>query len=82
LEKGSGSERALILDRHLSPALSSTFCGGEGDKSSRWDRLDKADVNLRPALENSRFSDVTQAGGTGILNLEPLPPAPARHRGK
>jgi hypothetical protein len=27
-----------FLKRHLSPALSSTFCGGEGDKSSRWDR--------------------------------------------
>ena len=48
LEKGPGSEPAPFLDRLLSPALSSTFCGGEGDKSSRWDRSDKDSGQMRP----------------------------------
>jgi hypothetical protein len=38
-----------FFERHLSPSLSSTFGGGEGDKSARWDRSGKDDVKMRPA---------------------------------
>jgi hypothetical protein len=42
-EKEPGREPAPFLDHLLSPALSSTFCGGEGDQSSPWDRSGKDD---------------------------------------
>jgi hypothetical protein len=50
VEKGLGRELAPSLNRLLSPALSTTFGGGEGDKSSRWDRSGKNDVKIRQGL--------------------------------
>ncbi|MDR3378024.1 MAG: hypothetical protein P4M10_05015, partial [Verrucomicrobiae bacterium] len=47
VKTGSGVQGAKSFRGILSPALSSTFGGGEGDKSPRWDRLDKDNVKLR-----------------------------------
>jgi hypothetical protein len=62
VEKGRGRKPAPPLDHLLSPALSSTFGGGEGDKTARWEHLGKDDFKMRPARQHA---------GAAFFNFEP-----------
>jgi len=56
-----------FLEHLLSPSLSSTFCGGEGDQSSRWDRSDQDDVKMhRHFAAGALVTDGVMASDAGL----------------
>jgi hypothetical protein len=60
-----------FLKRHLSPALSSTFCGGEGDKSTRGKH---SDLGLSKCAQNRSGQTRSNQVKPVLLKAEMLKP--------